>query len=199
MNEALVLMLALLWAVVLLPGALRSRRSSAHATVGGFHEAMAVLKKTPDGRSLMVPDDAGRIVHRSAPGESADPRSSATTSHRADRRIVRRRVVFTRLLATVAATFLLAVVLGGFAWTLFTLSLLTCGGYAALLRHLKIRQDQVREVVREIRGEDRTSSLPGAERLPMAVGASAGSPVATRPDDPWQPMSGVRIRRWDDA
>lgn len=69
MNEALVLLL-LLWAVLLIPGALRSRRSSPHATVGGFSRAMDVLRARPDtgrdgqGRQVMVPVDASRIVER---------------------------------------------------------------------------------------------------------------------------------------
>lgn len=196
MNEALVLMLALIWAIVLLPGALRSRRTSAHATVGGFHNAMAVLKKTPDGRSVMVPEDAGRIVSRSAPGERPHPRPHASTPRSEDPRIARRRALFTRLLVTVGVTFLAGLVLGGFAWTLFTVATATLAGYAALLRRYKIRQDEVREVVRELRGENVAPSQRQVEQLPIAVGAS-GPQVATRPDDPWQPMSGVRIRRWD--
>lgn len=191
MNETLVLMLALLWAVVLLPGALRSRRSNTHVTVGGFHNAMAVLKKTPDGRSLMVPDDAGRIVSRTSPGVTP----TRTTVRREDPRVARRRAIFTRLVITVGVTFLAALFIGGFTWTLFTLALLTTGGYAALLRHFKLRQDQVREVVRELRGDERATARRD-EQLPVAVGA-AGPQVSTRPDDPWQPQSGVRIRRWD--
>lgn len=67
MNEALVL-LVLIWAVLLVPGAIRSRKASPHATVGGFERAMDVLRTDPahrgGSRQVLVPGDAGRIVDR---------------------------------------------------------------------------------------------------------------------------------------
>lgn len=208
MNEALVVMLALLWAVVLLPGALRSRRVNTQATVGGFERAMDVLRRQPDGRSLMVPEDAGRIVGQGRLSERVGAATAPTRVRREDPAIGRRRTTFVRLLAATGALFVAAVVLGGFAWTLFTLTLGVTAGYAALLRRYKLRRDEVREVVRELRGDE--AAEPRHERLPVAVGAGggygagdrygepAGVQVARQPDEPWQPMSGVRIRRWDD-
>ncbi|MBW3657614.1 MAG: hypothetical protein KY457_03185 [Actinobacteria bacterium] len=204
MNEALIVMLALLWAVALLPGAVRSRRVNTHATVGGFERAMDVLRRQPDGRYMMVPNDAGRIVGDAAASARGDAVGAATAGSRGLRRedpvVARRRTVFVRALAATATLFVVALLAGGFAWTLFTLSLLATGGYAALLRHLKLRRDEVREVVRDIRA-DQVVDLRD-ERLPVAVGAAPmfgdGVPVASRHDEPWQPQTAVRIRRWED-
>jgi hypothetical protein len=191
-NEALVVMLALLWAIVLLPGALRSRRANTMATVGGFERAMDVLRRQPDGRYLMVPADAGRIVG----GEDQAPHVP-TRARREDPLVERRRLLFGRMLVADGALLVAAVFVGGFAWTLWTLAVLTTLGYAALLRHLKLRRDQVRDVVRELRG-DAVIDLRDEERVPVAVGAEPGVQVVSRPDEPWQPMAGVRIRRWED-
>ncbi|MBW3618680.1 MAG: hypothetical protein KY461_00410 [Actinobacteria bacterium] len=200
MNEALVVMLALIWAVALLPGAVRSRRVNTHATVGGFERAMDVLRRQPDGRYMMVPNDAGRIV--GLDGDVAAPTAPGARSHarREDPVVARRRTTFVRSLAVTGTLLLVALFAGGFAWTLFILSAVATGGYAALLRHLKLQRDQVREVVRDIRG-DQVVDLRD-ERLPVAVGAppmfGEGVPVASHPDDPWQPQTAVRIRRWED-
>jgi hypothetical protein len=189
-NEALVVMLALIWAVVLLPGAIRSRRVNSQVTVGGFERAMDVLRRQPDGRYMMVPADASRIV--SGDDAAADVRPRA---RREDPLIARRRIVFTRMIAGSGALFLAAVWLGGFAWTLFILSLVVTGGYVAVLRRHKVRRDEVRAVVRELRGDEPADRHQ--EPVPIAVGESPGIQVASRPDEPWQPNSGVRIRRWD--
>jgi len=61
-DGAVVVVLVLVWTIVLLPGAVRSRRSSTQVTVGGFERAMDVLRTRPAGRELLVPGDAGRIV-----------------------------------------------------------------------------------------------------------------------------------------
>lgn len=195
MNEALVVMLALIWAVALLPGAVRSRRVNTHATVGGFERAMDVLRRQPDGRYMMVPSDAGRIVGGDTGAPGAAPRM-----RREDPLVARRRTTFVRALATTFVLLVVALFAGGFAWTLFTISLLATGGYVGLLRHLKLQRDQVREVVRDIRA-DQVVDLRD-ERLPVAVGAAPmfgeGLQVASHPDEPWQPQTAVRIRRWDD-
>lgn len=198
MNEALVVMLALIWAVALLPGAVRSRRINTHATVGGFERAMDVLRRQPDGRYMMVPNDAGRIVGdgEDRPGDGG-PRPMV---RREDPVVARRRTTFVRSVAATGTLLVVALFAGGFAWTLFILAFAATGGYAALLRHLKLQRDQVREVVRDIRGDQVVDRRD--ERLPVAVGAAPmfgdGVPVASHPDDPWQPQTAVRIRRWED-
>lgn len=229
MSTGLVVLLIVLWAIVLLPGAVRSRRTSAQVTVGGFERAMDVLRNRPPGREVMVPIDARRIVHRPGAAEavvSATGRvghlevaeGDLAVAHREpsarerERRetTARRRSLFARMLAAAGGALLVAVVVGGALWwTLATLSVGAVAGYAALLRSWKLQRDQAAEVVRTIRTTDRRAE---ADRVPMprAVGegpllgghASAGGAgdvqVATRPDDPWRPHSGVRIRRWGD-
>jgi hypothetical protein len=176
-NEAIVL-LVLLWAVVLVPGAIRSRnRTSPHATVGGFERAMDVLRSKPGvGREMLVPGDAGRIVGRDVNRD--EPRGPY---RRENPVTARRRAWFVRLLAGTGATFLLAVLLGGWLWLPFLFSTMLAGGYTALLRHLKIQRDEARRVVRKIDLRDRERAAASERReQPVAAGDSA-----------------VRLRRWD--
>jgi hypothetical protein len=182
-NETIVL-LVLLWAVVLVPGAIRARnRTSPHATVGGFERAMDVLRSKPNvGREYLVPRDAGRIVTRDVNrDEPVGP------YRREDPVTARRRTWFVRLLAGTGATFLLAVAFGGWLWLPFVLVGLVAGGYTALLRHLKIQRDEARRVVREIDLRDRARAVaderhePRGHEEPVAA-ASGGA---------------VRLRRWD--
>ena len=178
MNEAIVL-LVLLWAVVLVPGAIRSRnRTSPHATVGGFERAMDVLRSKPGvGRELLVPRDAGRIVTRDVNRDA--PRGPYRGE---DPVTARRRAWFVRLLGGTGATFFLAVVFGGWLWLPFLVSALLAGGYTALLRHLKIQRDEARRVVREIDLHQRPDPVPAEDVRPVAaVGGSA-----------------VRLRRWEE-
>ena len=176
MNEAIVL-LVLLWAVVLVPGAIRSRnRTSPHSTVGGFERAMDVLRSKPSvGRELLVPRDAGRIVTRDV--NRAEPQGPY---RREDPVTARRRSWFVRLLAGTGATLLLALLLGGWLWLPFLTAALVSGGYTALLRHLKLQRDEARRVVREIDLRDRDEVISPEVPQPVASGGGA-----------------VRLRRWD--
>ena len=200
MDEALLAALLIGWAAVLLPSALRSRRETDPlVTVGGFTQAMAVLRGRPDGREIMVPGQAERIVGHGQPARRPAPRPATTP--RGDRRselLARRRTLFVRLLGATAGTFVLAVLVGGLLWPVFVTTALTLGVYVAMLRHFKLEADQARDVVRTIDVTDEGSGTWTLEdeRQPVAVGAESIQ-VATRPDDPWAPQSSVRIRRWD--
>ena len=189
MNEAIVLLL-LLWAVLLLPGALRSRNSSPHTTVGGFERAMDVLRAKPgQGRELMVPNDAGRIVSRGLTRAPATPDGARGE----DPVVARRRSWFLRLLAGTGASLLLAVAIGGWLWLVFVSLLLLSAGYTAVLRHLKLQRDQARQVVRALdlrHGEVREHATLGASAAPAAEHA----PV----EDGGLALQTVRLRRWDD-
>lgn len=189
MNEALVVILAVLWALVLLPGALRSQRRSPRSTVGGFEHAMDVLAhhRGGQGREVMVPRDANRIVtgQRSRGGV-----------------IERRRRAFTSLIGAAGGTLLLALLFGGVAWLLFAVSAGALGAYVSLLLRFKTQRREASRVVRELVPQQMGQPQDLDRRLEparTAVGAEGydGLQVATRPDDPWQPQSGVRIRRWD--
>ena len=199
LDEALLAALLIGWAAVLLPSALRARRETDPlVTVGGFTHAMAVLRGRPDGREILVPGEAERIVSH---GQSARPRNARPTAPGRSRRSelrARRRTLFVRLLAATGVTFVLAVVVGGLLWPLFVTTALALGVYVAMLRHYKLESDQAREVVRTIDVTDDRSTgwAPEEHRVPVAVGAELVQ-VVTRPDEPWAPQSSVRIRRWE--
>ncbi len=190
-NGALVVILALVWAMVLLPGAVRSRRSSPSNSVGTFERAMDVLARRDgnprsgrsDGRLVYVPNDAGRIV-----GERARRRNAVITQ---------RRRMFVRLLAAVGATLPLAILFDGILWMVFLASGTALGVYVGLLLRWKAQADQAAEVVRNLSDVPRARDVADVERQQVAVGAERPLQVATRDEDPWEPQSGVRIRRWD--
>jgi hypothetical protein len=185
-SEALVL-LVLLWAVLLVPGALRSRNSSPHVTVGGFERAMDVLRNDGrhlsrvSGRELFVPGDAGRIV-----GREVDGTIRAVRIRHEDPVIAARRAWFLRATVGTGAAFVLAVVVGGWLWAPFLLAALGTGGYVVLLRHLKIQRDEARRVVRELDLHRVAADLPGRyedldeDRVDELVAGGA-----------------VQLRRWD--
>ncbi len=209
MDEVLLAALLIGWAAVLLPSALRSRRETdPQVTVGGFTQAMAVLRGRPDGREIMVPGHADRIVSRD---HSAGRPATAPRRTGASRRsgvVARRRAMFVRLLLATVGTFALAVVVGGLLWPTFVTTAIALGGYVAMLRHFKLEADEARAVVRTIdlsahdqaQDQDVTYREPvavGAEPFGFAPGNDSQFQVATRPDTPWEPQSSVRIRRWD--
>lgn len=207
MDGALVVVLVLAWALLLLPGALRSRRSSPHATVGGFEQAMAVLRNRPQGREVMVPKDPARIVgHIEGAREEAGPpalrEDGAPT--RIDPVLALRRRILVRLCASTAAAMLLAVVAGGFLWSIAVVCVAALGGYVALLRRWKLQREQAREVVRTLRTDRRGPAIEIDAPVAHAVGEVAPPlggwgdlQVATAPNEPWRHGSGVRIRRWE--
>jgi hypothetical protein len=182
-SQALVL-LVLLWAALLVPGALRSRQSSPHATVGGFERAMDVLRsdgRAPTrggGRQLLVPRDAGRIV-----GREVDGTVRSTPIRHEDPVVLARRNWFLRGLVGSGVALLLAVTVGGWLWLPFLLTAGATGAYAALLRHLKVQRDEARRVVRELDLHRVPDDLPAR----AAVGAEL-----------WGADASVRLRRWDD-
>lgn len=181
--DALVL-LTLVWAVLLIPSALRSRRASPHATVGGFERAMNVLRATPRataGRQLLVPDDAGRIV--GPPHHESGSLRSDTMTTREDPLIARRRRNFYRASIATLVTLVAAVVLGGWAWPVFALVAAGTVSYVAILRRLKLQRDEARRVVREL---DLTVEEPVVQ--PRVAVGNGGEELT---------HGSVRLRRWD--
>jgi hypothetical protein len=197
-NAGLLILLALLWAVFLLPGALRARQSSPTSSVGTFERAMSTLGRRHHGRTwsrregryVYVPSDAAMIV-----GDRARRRREV---------LERRRRIFVRLMATTGVIFPFAVFVGGAFWMLLVASSGALAVYAGLLRRWKLQADQAAEVVRELPDVEVAREVAeehqGARVAAGAeIGAGHGLQTATHPDDPWAPQSGVRIRRFDDT
>lgn len=225
MNEALIIILVLLWAVALLPGALQSRSRSTHATVGGFERAMAVLKQRPDGRYLMVPADARRVVDKD-PGPGSDefaprlvsaehpvaragavapvaaPTVRTAASGRNAGMLERRRRMFTAMVASAVFLTVVSILLGGRWWLLWGLSVASLGAYTALLLHYKRQAEMAADVVAHL-----PVRAPQAEPVYQRVAgdgrdmAFAGRGLAGREDESWAAAGAsqsVRIRRWED-
>ncbi len=194
MNEALFLLI-LLWAALLLPGALRSARgSSPQATIGGFEHAMQVLsaERSSPGRHVYVPGEPGRIVDREVPRVSPTPEPPPRPRPEPPL-MVRRRVRFERLLVAGVLSLVLALAVGGWAWGLLTVVLGSTIVYAVVLRRLKVQRDQARRVVRDLHLEPESRIIIRSD-LPRAAAGGGG---ASR-DAPVDPSNGVRLRRWDD-
>lgn len=194
MNEALFLLI-LLWAALLLPGALRSARSSSpHVTVGGFDRAMQVLsaERSAPGRHVYVPGEPGRIVDREVPRVSSNPAPPSTRRRPEPVLMVRRRVRFERLLVLSVLSVVLALAVGGWTWALVAVVVGTTIVYTVVLRRLKVQRDQARRVVRDLHLEQDTGVVLRRDLPRAAAGGGAGV------DPPADPPSGVRLRRWDD-
>lgn len=136
-NLALLMLLALLWSVVLLPSALRSRRRSLHHSMGGFNRAMSVLgggdARRTDSRVVLVPSNPARIV--------APPRGAALARER-------RRRALVGLLASSGVTVLLGIVVGGVFTVLAIGNLLLLGGFVGAMRNLALQAQRDRALVR---------------------------------------------------
>ncbi len=202
MNGALVFLLALLWALVILPGALRSRRSSPASSVGTFERAMDILARREsneyggDGRYVYVPNDAARI--------------SGDRMLRQQEIMRRRRRTFIRLLVLALASLMIAAVGGGEWWFVFACAGAMLSGYVALLLRWKSQAEQAAAVARDLPGAARAqlSTVPlgprsesvRSERELLPVGVSLSSTV--EPDGGpdlvgWDSRPAVRVHRWE--
>ncbi|MEO7428632.1 MAG: hypothetical protein ABIY48_04530 [Acidimicrobiales bacterium] len=139
--------LAAIWAAVLLPPYLQNRRDTRPGdSIATFRTQLSVLERTtPGGRSgSLARLDVGRYdpptyvppAARRAPGRAARPAPSQAAMRRAEARR-RRRDVFLTLLGAVAVTFVLAVVFGGSVWMLHLAIDLGFLGYVGMLVSLQ--------------------------------------------------------------
>jgi len=118
--------LAAIWAAVLLPPYLQKRRAfHPHASIGDFRNQLAVLQRTGDPY---------------APVRSA-PALARGLSRRDVQR--RRRDVLTTLAAAAGLTFLLALVAGGAVWLLHLTIDAALLGYVAML--MQVQQQRVQQ------------------------------------------------------
>ena len=164
MTTVLVLViLAAIWAAVLLPPYLQNRRETRPGdSIATFRTQLSVLERTtPGGRARAASPYATdrREVPRysSTPGFSAAavrrPSVQASMTRSEVRR--RRRDVFLTLLGAVGVTFVLAVAMGGTVWMLHLAVDAAFAGYVGLL--VKLQQDTVEK-------DEKVRYMPAAPR-----------------------------------
>lgn len=153
--------LAAIWAGVLLPPYLQKRRAThPSSSVVDFHQQLAVLQRT--GRAL----DGADLHDAYADPRAAQPHAVQAAQygqapHRMGRNEVmrRRRDVFVTLVAAAVLTFVLALALGGSVWLFHLLVDAALLGYVALL--LQIQQQ------RQYAGYQSMGQRPQAARRPV--------------------------------
>lgn len=138
--------LAAIWAAVLLPPYLQKRRAfHPHASIGDFRNQLAVLQRTGDPY---------------APAVMRTP--SGRTMSRTDAQRRRRDVLFT-LTAAAGLTFVLGFVAGGSVWLLHLTVDAALLGYVALLMQIQQqRQTPARGNVRYLAAQGRPSATQQA-------------------------------------
>lgn len=146
MDQALIIFLVTLWAVVLLPSALRARRRSTMNSVDGFGKAMDVLKPRSHRQVLSVKQAPG--LGAPAP-VVAEPSVAAMPGRPAGVKAQRRRNLL-RLAGASSFCLLLGVVFGGGFWALWMLSAAGLGSYAAWLRNVHVQRLEADEIVSEL-------------------------------------------------
>ena len=147
MDQALIVFLVILWAVVLVPGAIRARRRSTANSVHGFGKAMDVLKPRPGRQVLTVkeaPQLSGPIPLISLGTEDRQPRPTAT----GPTAIRRRNLVVLSVASTVSL--LLGLIAGGGFWALWLVFTAALGAYVAWLRNLAVQKMRAEEIVEEL-------------------------------------------------
>jgi hypothetical protein len=147
--------LALIWAAVLVPPYLQNRRETRPGdSIATFRSQLLVLERTtPGGRSGSLPRldvgryDAPRYV---PPAARRSTKPSQPVMRRAEVRR-RRRDVFLTLLGAVGVTLVLAIGLGGSVWMLHLLVDVIFAGYVMMLISLQQQSMQTEEKVRYLR------------------------------------------------
>lgn len=130
------LILAAIWAAVLVPPYLQNRRETRPGdSIATFRSQLSVLERTTPGArvSNLTHLDVGRVA---VPARRPAP--SAAAMRRAEARR-RRRDVFLTLLGAVGVTFVLALALGGWVWMLHLAVDVLFGAYVLLLISLQQR------------------------------------------------------------
>lgn len=156
-NEALVVMLAFVWALLLLPGAIRSRRRDDADEVRGFPRGQQVLADAAEAESaspwtgLNAQPTLAAVPAQSVDVEPAAAAPRPGTGYAVDPVLVRRQRVTATLGVVVALTTVVAALLGGASWLAPALATAAFGGYLALLRRWKLQRDEARALVAELR------------------------------------------------
>lgn len=170
-------LLAILWAWILLPGALRARRdASPVSSVDSFERTMGMLARH-SGKSPPRPT-------RSSPGRHVlvlRDAASVTGARRRSRAVRRRRTLLLRLQGAVGLTAVPAIALGGLLWLLFAAAWLALLVYVLLLLEHRARRDEIRRKVRRL-----PQRPAAATSAPPAVRESRAARLRHRPASGWR-------------
>jgi predicted MFS family arabinose efflux permease len=151
MSIVVVAVLIVLWAWILLPGAVRERRRSPITSVSRFERSMAQLARA---KSVEYVEDAGSGAVRRIVLDDRDTGAAAA------RAAARRRQVLTGLTAATTLTLVLARLVGGPTWALFGLAALLLGVYLVLLAHrwIRVSREEAQPLVRPVPGSGQDGS-----------------------------------------
>lgn len=163
MSVLVVVLLAGLWALILLPNALRGYRfGSPLQSIDAFEQSMSRLapsRHVPGGHVMVLerPDRAGATPYVGRPAPSPAPAAPPVRRPRpavrrgpSFRTLQRRRQVLLALVAAVVAATVGGLTVGGLAWGLFLLAYVALFGYLALLAQLRARRDERHVKVRHL-------------------------------------------------
>ena len=158
-----VVLLAGLWALILLPNALRGYRfGSPLQSIDAFEQSMSRLdpsRHIPGGHVMVLerPDRAGATPYAGRPAAPAVASPRAVSRPRqavrrgpSPRTLQRRRQVLLVLVAAVVATTVGGLTVGGWAWGLFLAAYVALFGYLALLAQLRVRRDEAHSKVHHL-------------------------------------------------
>lgn len=207
MSVVVVLLLVVLWAWILLPGAVRERReTSTTSSVSRFKRSMAHLAHANPAPPEFTGDEDGRNG-QGIPGSGSAPREEV-----AGRAARRRRQVLTSLTAAATLALIAARSFGGPSWVAFWVVMALLTTYLALLGHrwVRISRADALPLVRPPDPEDLPTLAPsfadeagpfgagwtrdGAERPLRSDGASP--PERVQIPDRVRIPKGVRVIDW---
>jgi hypothetical protein len=167
MDRLVLVLLAVLWGSILVPGAIRGRHDRSPASsIDSFERSMGILaseargrfaQASPPGRHVLVVHNPQRLM------AGRSPRS---------RTLARRRLILQGLGAAVAVSAVAALVAGGaLVWLLVT-TLGALAAYVGLLLQIKAGAARTRRVVRRLPVDDVAAGpVEQAQAQRIATGA----------------------------
>ncbi len=157
MSAVLLIVLAALWAAVLIPATLRTRDTASEMrSIDGFHMAMRTLSRRTmpvDGRYIMIP----------TPAVTDAPRRETRAQ------MAHRRTMLLRLFWAAGGSLVLVALFGGPWLWVHALADLALGGYVVWLRREAVRRTA--ELRQERRQEVRQREAEERERRAAAIAA----------------------------
>lgn len=188
MSIVVVVLLVVLWAWILLPGAVREQRDGSPASsVSRYERAMS-------GLARLNPIQRMRTAHRRAGREVLVPSGPRERSRRlaAARAARRRRTTLAVLVTATAVGLLLARTVGGPAWIVFWLAAVLLSTFLGLLAHRWVQVS--REAARPLLGPP--TEVTGSGVVGVDVRTDARPSPRPGPYPAELPGDGVRVVDW---